>query len=246
MIEICIVLSFRRYGSGYPGYSTEGVRGRNFPFFFYPISYGSYPGYGPTYIYDYEYGGPGNKSRPGGPLYYISIQPAKSLEKGSCPEVPPMNLYVIADKPTLEAVGPAVLWSCSKNNYNGWIGEDKVRISKPKEFKGPAEDPKGPVPEQAVSYYRGSSVALSLVGYNNTAQVTSYTPGNPTSQVDTPFPPVVDSSFFMCVNRTLGESIPLVIGSAPYQANAASSITTPRSRLVTLLALDLVILLIVF
>ena len=63
-------LLFRRYGSGYPNDTLEGVRGRDLPFFFYPISCGRYPSHGSTYIYDHEYGGPDNKCRPGGQLHY--------------------------------------------------------------------------------------------------------------------------------------------------------------------------------
>ena len=222
----------------------EGVQGRNLPFFFYPIAYGRYPGYGPSYIYDHEYGEPNNKRRPGGRLYFITIQPAKSLTKGPHPEVPPMTLQVIADKPTLKEIKSAVRWSCSKDNFNGWIGMDKVRVSGMKKFKGPAEKPKGPVPEQVVVYYRGSSVALSLAGYNNTAQVTGYDPRDSRCLVDTPLPSVASTPFFQCINRTLGESIPLVvadIGAGPYQPNAALPMATPQLGLVTLLVLVLVV-----
>ena len=124
-----------------------------------------------------------------------------------------------------------------------------MKVSKPRKFEGPANDPNGPVPEQAVSYYRGSSVVLSLVGYNNTAQVADYNPQDHTNLMDTPLPSVASSQFFRCVNQTLSKSIPLVVadvGVLPYQTNAALPIATPQLGLVGLLALVLVIQRIIF
>ncbi|KAF9648311.1 hypothetical protein BDM02DRAFT_2323720 [Thelephora ganbajun] len=246
--EIHTLLPFRRYGSGYPNATAKSVKGRGLPFFFYPIRYGRYPNYGPTYIYDNEYGndeygGPGNKHRPGGHLHYITIQPPKSLVEGPYPDIPSMTLYAVADEPTLKAIKSAVQWRCSRSGFTGWFAPDKVRVSKQKKFKGPAEDPNGPVPEQAASYYRGSSVALFLVGYNNTAQVIDYTFQDHPSLEDTPLPSVADTPFFQCINVTLGESIPLVItmGAVPYQHNAASSVAAPQTLPVMLLVLVLVI-----
>lgn len=251
MFEFCRVcprlrptpLPFRRYGSGFPGDTTEGVKDRILSFFFFPISYGLNPGYGAPYIYDHEYGPPDNKRRPGGPLYYVTIQPAKSLEAGPYPEVPAMTLFLIADKPTLKYVKPALIWFCSKPNYNGWLGAEKVRVSRPKRFKGPAEDPNGPAPEQAVSYYRASSVVLSLLGYNNTAQSIDYTPQNSTGLMDTPLPLVASTEFFWCINDTLGKSIPLVVapGAVPFQTNAAPPMAILQPAFATSLTLVLFI-----
>lgn len=181
--ETRTLLSFRRYGSGYPNSTTEGVKGLGFPFFFHPISYGRFPGHGSLYIYDHEYGDPDKKHRPGGPLHFLIIQPPKSLVEGPYPDIPPMTLYAIADKPTLDAIEPAIKWMCSRSDFSEWIFAEKVRVSKPKKFRGPAGDPNGPVPEQAVGYYRGSSVALLLAGYNNTGQIVD------TSPEDTPLHP---------------------------------------------------------
>ena len=144
-----------------------------------------------------------------------------------------MTLYAIADKPTLKAIKPDIQQSCSKSDDSGWVFVDKVQVSKPKKFKGPAEDPDGPAPEQAVAYYRGSSVVLSLKGYNNTAQVTN------SSLEDTPLPSVADTPFFRCINETFGGSIPLVVGTdaVPYRNDATSSRTIPRSGFVLLLAI---------
>lgn len=244
MAETHTPLPFRHYGSGYPNNTTEGVIDRDFPFFFFPISYGQYPGYGSTFIFDHEYGPPGDKHRPGGPLHYITIRPPKPLTAGLYPEIPPTTqLFVIADKPTLKYIRPEVKLCGSTQEFSGWFGTEKARVSKPRKFKGPAEDPDGPAPEQAVGYFRASSVVLSLLEYNNTAQFTGYTPQNPTGLVDTPLPQVVDTDFFRCINSTLGNHIPLVIpeGATPYQRNAASLATTAQPEFAMLLTLVLVI-----
>ena len=149
-----------------------------------------------------------------------------------------MTLYVVADKPTLTAIKPLIKWWCPRSDSTGWFFSDKVRVSKPKKFKGPAKDPNGPVPEQAVIYYRGSSAALLLAEYNNTAQVVD------TSPEDSPFPSLADTPFFQCINMTIGESIPLVIGegAVPLKANAASPMATPPPILSASIALVAVIL----
>lgn len=154
-----------------------------------------------------------------------------------------MTLFLVADKPTLKYVKPALIWCCSKRNYNGWPGAEKVRVSGPRRFRGPAEDPNGPVPEQAVSYYRASSVVLSLLGYNNTAQGIDYTSQNSIGLMDTPLPPVASTEFFQCINKTLGESIPLVLapGAVPYQTNTALSMGIPQPVFTTSLTFVLVI-----
>ena len=148
-----------------------------------------------------------------------------------------MTLYAIADKPTLEAINPAIKWLCSGVGSSGWIFAEKVRISKPKKFKGPAEDPNGPVPEQAVGYYRGSSVALLLSGYNNSAQVID------TSPEDTPLPSLTDTPFFQCINTTIAGYVPLVIGmgAVPFGPNAASPMATPPPIFSASIALVIVI-----
>ena len=210
-------LSSRRYGSGYPNATTEGVEGRGLPFFFQPITYGQRPGYGSSRIYENEYGEPDKKRRPGGPLHFITIQPPKSLTLGPYPEIPPMSLYVIADKPTLDAVKSAVQWTCPMSDFSGWVFAEKVRVTKPRRFLGPARDPKGPAPEQAVGYYRGSSAVLLLAGYNNTAQIAD---SNLQDLEDSPLPSVANTVFFQCINATIGQSIPLVIGMGAV-ANAA-------------------------
>lgn len=148
-----------------------------------------------------------------------------------------MSLYVIADKSTLDAVKSAVKWACPRSDFSGWVFAEKVRVTKPKRFLGPYRDPKAPAPEQAVGYYRGSSAALLLAGYNNTAQ-------NIDSSLqdleDTPFPSVANTAFFQCINSTIGESLPLVIGMGAV-ANAASPATSIHPPICSTVALVMII-----
>ncbi|KAJ7879753.1 hypothetical protein B0H14DRAFT_3106272 [Mycena olivaceomarginata] len=71
-------------------------------------------------------------------------------------------------------------------------------------------------PEQVVQYYRASSVALSLDGYNNSAV---FAPENSTA--DTPLPSSVDTNLLDCLNGTIGLAVPLV-DSARWTMSAPS------------------------
>lgn len=64
-----------------------------------------------------------------------------------------------------------------------------------------------PQPEQAVQYYRASSVALSLDGYNNTGVF------GPEGSPDTPLPSGIDTLLLACLNTTIGNAVPLVDSS---------------------------------
>lgn len=76
-------------------------------------------------------------------------------------------------------------------------------------------------PEEVVQYYRGSSFALTLEGYNNTAAWPSNAPypvpitDNSTSpgadSNDTALPTDgLDSIFLDCVNTSIGEALPIM------------------------------------
>jgi hypothetical protein len=76
-----------------------------------------------------------------------------------------------------------------------------------------------PKPEQTVQYYRASTVALTLDGYNNTGALEVY--GTP----DTPLPTNIDVNLLNCLNSTIGEAVPL-IGSASLQWRSSNIRTT--------------------
>lgn len=72
-----------------------------------------------------------------------------------------------------------------------------------------------PLPEQIIQYYRASTFALSLDGYNNTAALPASVPAEnstapwPLSQ-DSPLPAGLNETFLACVNATVGASVPLM------------------------------------
>lgn len=77
-----------------------------------------------------------------------------------------------------------------------------------------------PKPEQAVQYYRGSTVVLTFDGYNNSAVYVNQTALIP----DSALPSNLDSEMLGCFNQTIGEAVPLVDqftvkGSAGYQTS---------------------------
>lgn len=78
--------------------------------------------------------------------------------------------------------------------------------SAPARFIPSAAD--APKPEQAVQYYRASSIVVTLDGYNNTA--TFLPEGTP----DTSFPGNFDIPLMNCMNETIGSSAPLIDGAS--------------------------------
>ena len=69
-----------------------------------------------------------------------------------------------------------------------------------------------PQPEQSIQYYRASSVALTLDGYNNTGALS--TEGTP----DTSLPSNIDTTLLDCLNQTIGAAAPLVDGGISWGA----------------------------
>lgn len=72
-----------------------------------------------------------------------------------------------------------------------------------------------PQPESAVQYFRSSSFALTMNGYNNTAALPSNQPADnstaPPNIPDTPLPANhTDMTFLACVNSTFGEALPIL------------------------------------
>ena len=66
-----------------------------------------------------------------------------------------------------------------------------------------------PEPEQAVQYYRASSIVLTLDGYNDTDALQA----NSSSHV--PIPSWVNQTMLQCVNQTIGAAAPLISASSP-------------------------------
>ncbi|KAK0217820.1 hypothetical protein IW262DRAFT_1560153 [Armillaria fumosa] len=176
------------YGSGYPGIVGRGVAGRGFPFYYWPLVWGGLAGYsGASYLHNNEYGLPNNSSRPGGIMMSATF-PASS---GNA------TFHVVADNSTV-----ASLITDIRNNCSSVINTSSVSGA-PIAFND--SDVSTPKPEQAVQFYRASSVALTVDGYNNTGALNDS--GN---TPDTPVPSWVDTNTLSCLNYTIGAAVPLV------------------------------------
>lgn len=104
---------------------------------------------------------------------------------------------VIADNSTIQSLVTDIVANCSSplgtnNSFVAYTYND-TSIS--------------PKPEQTIQYYRASSVALTLDGYNNTGVFGDE--GTP----DTPLPSPIDTTLLNCLNYTIGEAVPLVSGA---------------------------------
>lgn len=84
-------------------------------------------------------------------------------------------------------------------------------------------DGTNPKAESTVQYYRASSVALTLDGYNNTQALSDDENAPPT-----PLPTAIDTNFLNCVNQTIGDAVPLI-------DNGALRPSSPQTALISLL-----------
>ncbi|KIM37034.1 hypothetical protein M413DRAFT_52636, partial [Hebeloma cylindrosporum] len=183
------VPSSRTYGSGYPGIAGRGTAGRNFPFIFWPLAWPLSVGGGAAaavYLHNHnEYGDPTNSSRPGGGM---AIATFPSLSN------PPTYFRVLADNATVLSLIEDLSSNCTS----------LLSTSSPYYSKTNTPYTDIPQPEQVVQYYRASSIALSMDGYNNTATYAA-ADGTP----DSPLPGTVDLRLLDCLNQTIGLAAPL-------------------------------------
>ncbi|KAF7314315.1 hypothetical protein MKEN_00904100 [Mycena kentingensis (nom. inval.)] len=176
------VFGTRVYGSGYPSDVGRGVAGRGFPFYFWPIGFGGLGG-AAYYHSNSEYGRSNNSSRPGGPIVTAAFQ---SLDTKT-------TLRILADNTTVVALITDISANCS---------DLTTGVPTPASWDDEGTAP--PQPEQMVQYYRASSIALSLDGYNNTAIFEAE--GTP----DVALPSGIDAVLLDCVNQTIGAAAPLI------------------------------------
>jgi hypothetical protein len=116
---------------------------------------------------------------------------------------------IVADNTTVSALLVDILANCSSDIFSPSTIESST-------FNDSLASPK---PEQTVQYYRASTVALTLDGYNNTGALEAE--GTP----DTPLPTNIDSNLLNCLNSTIGEAVPLTgvqCGSANVQWTSPS------------------------
>jgi hypothetical protein len=149
-----------------------------------------------------QYGAPNNAGRPGGITVVADFQSNVSTTV----------FRIVADNSSVTS-----LISDIRNNCSSHLSSSSSTTPSP--FN--KSDSGTPKPEQVVQYYRASSVALTLDGYNNTA---TYAPeGTP----DTPLPTFIDTTLLDCLNQTIGLAVPLIDG-------AGSRWATPNMGLVGL------------
>ncbi|CAK5284171.1 unnamed protein product [Mycena citricolor] len=185
------IFGSRTYGSGYPGTSGADVSGRGFPYFFWPLSFGR-----PHLHSNQEYGRADNSSRPGGAMSTAAFQ-------SNGPNVTVFR--ILSDSTTTNALITALQANCSSS----LVPSTSVTASP---YNETSTAP--PQPEQVIQYYRASSIALSLDGYNNSAVFQGA--GAP----DTALPAGIDTKLLDCLNQTIGLSAPLVLN---VDATASSS-----------------------
>lgn len=107
------------------------------------------------------------------------------------------TFHLLADSSTVTSLIDSVAANCTLGNLTA-IAVTSLNSS----------DPSQPRPEQAVQYFRASSVVLTLDGYNDTAALS-----NDSSVSDTPLPSWVDTQFMDCLNQTIGAAVPLIDGA---------------------------------
>ncbi|KAL1674526.1 hypothetical protein EV122DRAFT_220446 [Schizophyllum commune] len=177
------------YGSGYPGYTGRSIAERGFPFFFWPLVLGVGVGVGvgyesAQYIDEVrrELGSPDNSSRPGGAETTVSFASASGNT----------TLWVVADNTTTTSLIDEVYSKCASSLSN----------STSRTVAAYSDNPRA---ESVVQYYRASSVALALDGYNNTAALS-----NDNNATAIPLPEWRNTDMLRCVNITIGAAVPLV------------------------------------
>lgn len=113
------------------------------------------------------------------------------------------TFHLLADNSTVISLISSVTTNCSTLINNSTSSSTS---SSPSLFND--SDPFSPRPEQAVQYYRASTVVLTLDGYNDTAALSETN-----TTADTPLPSWVDTNLLTCLNDTIGAGVPLVDGS---------------------------------
>ena len=116
------------------------------------------------------------------------------------------TFYLVSDTDTANNMVSVLQQNCS-SILNSAVSNTPVPYN--------ADDPNSPKPEEVVQYYRASSAALALEGYNNTAQLSDNT-----SLPDIPLPTNIDTNLLTCLNETIGAAIPLVDAANPTAWNS--------------------------
>ncbi|OCH95659.1 hypothetical protein OBBRIDRAFT_496265 [Obba rivulosa] len=228
----------RTYGSGYPGATFTYIYiydpSPPFPYVFWPVSWGPGYGYGPSwwhttivcpllrFTYNFpndaapQYGLPSNTSRPGGPMAEATFTSNSTNS----------TFHILSDNSTVASLITSITLNCT-------LGPGSSTFPLPYNGTNTSE----PVPEQAIQYYRASTVALTLDGYNNT---NAFTQGpNATANV---LPSWVDNTLLNCLNATIGEAVPLVTVDQPHKTNVSAIVAGVIGGAIGLLVLICILL----
>jgi len=116
------------------------------------------------------------------------------------------TFYVLSDNSTVASLITSISANCTIASNSS---------TAPSPYNGTASQPSL---EQAVQYYRASSVVLTLNGYNDTSALSNNTDATPV-----PLPTWVDTSLLNCLNYTIGEAVPLISGASSNSISGASA-----------------------
>jgi hypothetical protein len=143
-----------------------------------------------------QYGYPDNSSRPGGALYYSTYVSQDPSKNGT--------FHIVADNSTVVDLMAYIQSDCGTFINNG-----SSTFAGSRDPAAMTDSLTQPQPESTVQYYRASSIALTLDGYNNTAALSD----NETAPA-TSLPNDYDGYLFACLNSTIGEAALLVDGDS--------------------------------
>ncbi|KIJ59965.1 hypothetical protein HYDPIDRAFT_117870 [Hydnomerulius pinastri MD-312] len=110
------------------------------------------------------------------------------------------TFHVLSDNSTVSSLITTIDTNCSSSLSSS-------SSTTPQPFNATA--PGVPQPEQAVQYFRSSSIVLTLDGYNNSA-----TYNNDTNAPDSPLPSGIDMTLLDCLNQTISLAAPLINGAS--------------------------------
>lgn len=129
------------------------------------------------------------------------------------------TFHVLSDNTTMTALIATISTTCTGISQN--FSRVPLLLN--------SSDPLAPRAEQAIQYYRASSVVLTLDGYNDTTALQENSTGP-----DVPIPSWADTTLLNCLNQTIGESVPLVDAATTTSFNLASMSQSPALGLLGL------------
>jgi hypothetical protein len=134
-----------------------------------------------------------NNSRPGGALHTAIFH---SLNVTSS------AFSLLSDLATVKSIVPSVLDRC------GSLLNNTLPATVVQRNDTDTSSIDSPQPEQVVQYYRASSFALAITGYNNSAVFLDT--GDAGDTLDTPLPETTDRDLLRCLDTTIGSRVLLI------------------------------------